>query len=130
MDDQRLDKWLWCARFFKTRSVAQDAINAGRVAVNGARAKPAKTLGVGDQVSIKIPPFEHLVHVVGLASQRVSAPLARTLYTETPASVSARDALRETLRLGAVLEDRAGGKLNKRDRRAREVLKRGWQEAP
>jgi ribosome-associated heat shock protein Hsp15 len=130
MDDQRLDKWLWCARFFKTRSVAQDAINAGRVTVNGLRAKPAKTLGVGDEITIKIPPFEYIVHVAGLASQRVSAPLARALYAETPASLLSRETLRETLRLGAVIEDRGSGKLSKRDRRARETLKRGWEDQP
>lgn len=124
MDDQRLDKWLWCVRFFKTRSIAQVAIKAGRVTVNGAHAKPSRTLAIGDQITVKMPPFEQVICVVGLAPQRVSAPLARQHYAETPASLQARERLSETLHLSGVIEDRADGKLDKRDRRARGSLKR------
>jgi ribosome-associated heat shock protein Hsp15 len=129
MDDQRLDKWLWCARFLKTRSLAQDTIKAGRVTVNGLRAKPSKTVSIGDEITLNLPPFEYIIHVLGHASQRVSAPLARELYRETAASLEARERLAEILRLGHVEEDRTAGKLDKRDRRARETMKReSWRD--
>ena len=66
----RLDKWLWAARFFKTRRLAVEAIEGGRVSVNGDRAKPAKELRIGDELSIRRPPFEHRIVVKGLALQR------------------------------------------------------------
>lgn len=61
----RIDKWLWAARFFKTRGLAAEAIEAGRVSVNGERAKPSKTVRAGDSLAIRRPPFEHLVTVLG-----------------------------------------------------------------
>jgi ribosome-associated heat shock protein Hsp15 len=125
MDDQRLDKWLWCARFYKTRALAVDAIKAGRVAVNGQLAKPAKSLAIGDTLALRMPPYEWIVEVKGVAKQRVGAPEARKLYEETPASLAARERLREQLKLSAVIEDSRGGKLTKKDRREREALKRG-----
>jgi ribosome-associated heat shock protein Hsp15 len=129
MDDQRLDKWLWCARFYKTRSLAVDAIKAGRVAVNGQVAKPAKTLAVGDSLVVRLPPYEWTVEVRGIAKQRVGAPEARKLYEETADSAAARERLREQLKLSAVIEDSRGGKLTKKDRRDREAFKRGtWAD--
>lgn len=125
MDDQRLDKWLWCARFFRTRALASEAVKAGRVAVNGVRAKPARGLAPGDRLLIRLPPYEHDVEVLGLVRQRVSAPLARELYRETPASVEARERLAAELARGAIVEDARSGKLDRKDRRAREALKRG-----
>jgi len=125
MDDQRLDKWLWCARFYKTRALAVDAIKAGRVAVNGQLAKPAKTVNPGDKLVIRQPPFEISLDVLGIAKQRVGAPEARKLYEEAAASIAAREQLREQLRLSAVIEDPRSGKLNKKDRREREAMKRG-----
>jgi ribosome-associated heat shock protein Hsp15 len=128
MDDQRLDKWLWCARFYKTRSLAVDAIKAGRVAVNGQLAKPSRTLAPGDAVAIRQPPFEISLEIRGIAKQRVGAAEARKLYEETPESCAARERLREQLRLSAIVEDPRSGKLDRKDRRAREALKRGaWQ---
>ena len=76
----RLDKWLWAARFFKTRRLAVEAIEGGRVSVNGERAKPAKEVKLGDELSIRRPPFEHRIVVRGLALQRGSAPHAARLY--------------------------------------------------
>jgi len=125
MDDQRLDKWLWCARFYKTRALAVDAIKAGRVAVNGQVAKPAKTVNPGDTLVIRQPPYEIALAIHGIAKQRVGAPQARTLYEESPESIATRERLREQLRLSAVIEDPRSGKLNKKDRREREALKRG-----
>lgn len=129
MDDQRLDKWLWCARFYKTRALAVDAIKAGRVAVNGQVAKPAKALAVGDAVILRLPPYEWHIEIRGLAKQRLGAPEARKLYEETPASLAARERLREQLKLSAIVEDHRGGKLTKKDRRDREAFKRGnWTD--
>lgn len=128
MDDQRLDKWLWCARFYKTRSLAVDAIKAGRVAVNGQVAKPARAVNPGDTLAIRQPPYEITIEVRGMARQRVGAPEARKLYEESAASIAARERLREQLRLSAVVEDPRSGKLDKKDRRAREALKRGLRD--
>lgn len=134
MDDQRLDKWLWCARFFKTRPLASEAVKAGRVEVNRRRAKPAKTLTAGDRLLIRIPPYTFDVEVLALVPRRVSAPLARTLYAETTESREARARLVEQLKLGAVIEEPRSGKLGKKARRAREALRftvsAGWRAPP
>ncbi len=124
MQDQRLDKWLWCSRFYKTRGLAHDAIQAGHVFVNGQRPKPAKLLTVGTALVIKRTPFEYHLEVLGLAKQRLSAPLAPALYCESADSRSTREQLAEQLKLSAVREDLSPGKLPKRARRDRSVLKR------
>jgi ribosome-associated heat shock protein Hsp15 len=84
MDVVRIDKWLWAARFYKTRSLATDAVLAGHVHVNGARVKPAKDVRVGDDVEVRIGTFTWSVAVTGLSDKRGSATVARTLYAETP----------------------------------------------
>ena len=89
----RLDKWLWAARFFKTRTLAAEAIAAGHVSVNQERAKPAKTLRPGDEVVVRKPPFEHAVVVRALSEQRGSATIAATLYEETAESRARRTVL-------------------------------------
>lgn len=124
MDDQRLDKWLWCARFYATRSLAQTAIRAGHVAINGQRAKPSRMLAVGDRLTVLKSPYTFEVEVLGSAPQRQSAPLAQALYRESDASRLAREALAEQRRLGAVRELPGAGRLDRRDRRERVALKR------
>jgi ribosome-associated heat shock protein Hsp15 len=124
MEDQRLDKWLWCARFYKTRGLAHDAIQAGHVVVNGQRPKPAKVLTIGTALVIKRAPFEYHLEVLGMAKQRLSAPLAQALYRETEGSLHARVLLAEQLKLSAVHEDSIPGKLDKRARRVSSTLKR------
>ena len=94
----RLDKFLWAARFFRTRALAVEAIAAGRVSVNGERAKPAKAVRVGDRLEIRRPPFEHAIRVRALAERRGPAPEARALYEETPESLAKREALARELR--------------------------------
>ena len=89
----RLDKWLWVARFFKTRRLAVEAIEGGRVSVNGERAKPSKELKAGDGLSIRRPPFEHSIVVKGIAQQRGSATVAAALYEETEESRARRTVL-------------------------------------
>ncbi len=120
----RLDRWLWAARLFKTRAQAVEAISRGRVELNGARAKPAKPVRPGDHVTVRRPPHRSELVVCGLSARRVGASLVPTLYSETAASVAAREALDRALALDAVIEDRRHGKLDKRARRQREQLKR------
>ena len=114
----RVDKWLWAARFFKTRSLAADAIGGGKIVVNGERVKPAKLVQAGDEIRIRLGPYEHVVHVRGLSERRGPATVAATLYQETEASVAARAKLAEQLRMAPaafVYEDK--GRPTKRDRR-------------
>ena len=89
----RIDKWLWAARFFKTRTLAAEAIAAGHVSVNGERAKAAKDLKPGDHVVVRRPPFEHAVLVKALAERRGPASEAALLYEETAESRARRAVL-------------------------------------
>ena len=90
-DKCRLDKWLWAARFFKTRSLAADAVDGGKVRVDGDRAKPAKEVKIGMLMTIRNKDFEIECGVVGLSNIRRGAPEAALLYTETAASLQKRD---------------------------------------
>src|SRR3970040_542783 len=89
----RLDKWLWAALFFKTRTVAAEAIDAGRVEVNGERAKRSRAITVGDKLRIRKPPFEQVIEVLGESEQRGPASVAATLYVESEESLKAREVL-------------------------------------
>jgi len=111
----RLDKWLWVARFFKTRRLAVEAVEGGRVSVNGERAKPAKELKVGDALSIRRAPFEHRVVVRGLAAQRGSAAVAQALYDETEESRTRRATLAAEMK--AMPQPRFPGRPTKKTRR-------------
>ena len=94
----RLDKWLWAARFFKTRSLAAEAINGGKVDVNGDRAKRAKDVKIGDEIRIRLTPYEHIVIVRGIAERRGPASVAATLYEETEASRRGREQMATQLK--------------------------------
>lgn len=98
LEQVRLDKWLWVARFFKTRQLAIDAINAGRIHVGDERVKPAKMIRVGDSINVRNPPYTWCIVVTGLSEKRGSAQVAQTLYQETAESVLARTALRAELK--------------------------------
>ena len=111
----RLDKWLWVARFFKTRRLAVEAIEGGRISVNGERAKPAKEVRVGDAVAIRRPPYEHHVVVRGLALQRGSAAIAQALYEETEESRARRTVLAAEMK--AMPQPRFPGRPTKKTRR-------------
>jgi ribosome-associated heat shock protein Hsp15 len=118
MTSVRLDKWLWAARFFKTRSMATDAVAGGKVEVNGESAKPAKAIKVGDTIRVRLAPFDHVLVVRDLAERRGPASVAQALYEETGDSKAARAKLSEQLRLGntgLVYEDK--GRPTKKDRR-------------
>ena len=114
----RIDKWLWAARFYKTRSLATEAVQGGKVEINGDRAKPAKTVGPGDEVRVRLGPYEHVVVVRAVAPRRGSARDAQGLYDETPESRAEREKLAEQLRMAPaafVWEDK--GRPTKKDRR-------------
>ncbi|MEN9726698.1 MAG: hypothetical protein RL434_1064 [Pseudomonadota bacterium] len=125
LHDQRLDKWLWCVRLYKTRSLAQEAINAGHVLVDGQRAKPARTISPGLKISLRKPPYEFHLEVLGIVPQRAGAPVAQTLYRESAESLAAREALAEQLRMTSAGERAGVGKPDRRDRREITALKRG-----
>jgi ribosome-associated heat shock protein Hsp15 len=112
----RLDKWLWAARFYKTRPLAAEAIEQGRVEVNGERAKRAKAVGVGDTIRVRQPPFETVLAVRGVSERRGPAAVAATLYEETEASRVARAALAAQLR-AAPPPTYETGRPSKKDRR-------------
>ena len=89
----RIDKWLWAARFFKTRSLAIAAIESGKVLINEVRVKPAKSVDVGDAISIRLGPYQFVVEVLGLSDKRGPAPQAQKLYKETEESIKHREEL-------------------------------------
>lgn len=119
----RLDKWLWAARFYKTRSLAAEAIAGGKVQVNGERVKRAKALQAGDEVRIRLGPYEHHILVRELSERRGPASEAARLYEETPASRAAREAMALQLKSlhAAFVPER--GRPTKKDRREIEKLK-------
>ncbi len=122
-DHVRLDKWLWAARFYKTRALASEAIAGGKVQVNGDRAKRARALQVGDEIRVRQGPYEYHVVVRGLAGRRGPAAEAATLYEERAESRTAREAMAlqlKTLHTAFVTEK---GRPTKRDRREIERFK-------
>ena len=122
----RLDKWLWAARFFKTRTLAVEAIGAGHVSVNEERAKAAKALRIGDVVAIRKPPFEHVVAVKGLSDQRGSATVAAALFEETAESRARRATLAAEMKSVNAHAPRFKGRPTKKTRRDYEK----WLHAP
>jgi ribosome-associated heat shock protein Hsp15 len=117
MEAVRLDKWLWAARFFKTRSLATEAVNGGKVELNALRPKPSKDVKVGDLVRVRIGPFVHAVTVRALSERRGPAAAAALLFEESEESVQARERLREQHRLAPSTQYDEGGRPTKKDRR-------------
>jgi len=130
MDGVRIDKWLWAARFFKTRSVATDAVAGGRVHVNGARVKPAKDVCVGDTVQVTIGTVRRTVRVDALSDRRGPAAAAAALYTETPESIEARERHAVERRLARPLGADLGVRPTKLDRRRLDALRRAQRRRP
>jgi ribosome-associated heat shock protein Hsp15 len=120
----RLDKWLWAARFFKTRALAVDAIDGGKVEVNGERAKRAKQLQAGDSVRIRIGPYQHLITVLALSERRGPASVAATLYAENAESRAAREALQIQMKAAQSASGYLPGRPTKKDRRDIEKVRR------
>ena len=117
MDNVRIDKWLWAARFFKTRSLATDAVDTGRVKLDGDRIKPARPVKLGDKLAIDNGSDAWEVVVLGISDKRGAAPVARELYEETEASVVKRDNDSQARRLFPEPASTIKGRPTKRDRR-------------
>ena len=120
----RLDKWLWAARFFKMRALAVDAIDGGKVEVNGERAKRAKQLQAGDSVRIRIGPYHHVVTVLVLSERRGPASVATTLYREDAEGRKAREALQLQMKAAQSASGYLPGRPTKKDRRDIEKVRR------
>jgi ribosome-associated heat shock protein Hsp15 len=129
MDKLRIDKWLWAARFYKTRTLASEEIARGRVEVNGQEVKPAREVKVGDTVGLRQGPVTRTVVVKGLSGMRGPAPVAQQLYEETAESIKAREQAAERRRLAPepalTIEQ---GRPTKRGRRELDDAQRGWGE--
>lgn len=113
----RLDKWLWCARLYKTRALAAHAIKTGKVEVKGARVKPAHAVAPGDRLRIRRGPFVHEVTIAAVAGTRRSATGAAALYTESAESIKACERIAARLEAGRARYPRPRGRPGKRDRR-------------
>jgi ribosome-associated heat shock protein Hsp15 len=125
----RIDKWLWAARFCKTRSAATDAVLGGRVHINGARVKPAKDIRPGDEIELTLGVVHRVVEVLALSDKRGPATVAATLYRETPESVEARERAAAERRLARPLGADLGVRPTKLDRRRLEALRRQQRRA-
>lgn len=127
MDKLRIDKWLWAARFYKTRTLANEEVVKGRIEVNGQEVKPARELKVGDTVSLRQGVVRRTVVVKGLSGMRGPAPVAQQLYEETPDSVKLREQAAEQRRLAPEpAHSIEQGRPTKRGRRELDDAQRGW----
>ncbi len=117
INELRIDKWLWAARFFKTRNLASDAIKGGKIDINGLRAKPSKNINIDDQLKIRKGAFIYEVSVKALSKHRGPASQAAQLYKESDQSISCREKLVEQLKAESVLRPSTSGRPSKRDRR-------------
>ena len=132
MDKLRIDKWLWAARFYKTRSLAGEEIDKGRVRINDVEAKPSREVKVGDVVVMRSGPVLRTITVLGISAQRGGAPAAALLYQETAESIAARVLAAEQRRLGVEpATSQEHGRPTKRDRRDLEKVSgrqvnKGW----
>ena len=126
MDKLRIDKWLWAARFYKTRSLATEEIDKGRVRINDLEVKPAKEVKVGDTVALRQGPVTRTLVVRGISDKRGGAPTAQLMYEETGASIKLREQLAEQQRLEPA-NSQEHGRPTKRDRRSIDkVSNKNW----
>jgi len=124
MEQARVDKWLWAARFFRTRSAATTAVVGGRIHVNGARVKPSKEIRIGDTAEVTIRSLRRTVEVAGVADKRGPAAAAATLYVEAPESISAREEAALERRLARPPGADLGARPTKLARRRLEAMRR------
>lgn len=125
MERVRVDKWLWAARFAKTRSAATELVLAGHVKVGGERVKPAREVRAGDRVEIRLGMSRRTVVITAVAERRGPAKLAATLYEETPESIEEREQLALERRLGRPLGADLGARPTKQERRRLDALRKG-----
>jgi ribosome-associated heat shock protein Hsp15 len=130
VETTRIDKWLWAARFYKTRGLATDAVLGGHVHLNGERVKPAKDVRAGDRVEVTIGAVRRSVVVRAVSDRRGPASVAQTLYEETPESVARREEQALQRRLAQPLGADLGGRPTKQDRRRLDALRRAQRRAP
>jgi ribosome-associated heat shock protein Hsp15 len=130
MDATRIDKWLWAARFYKTRGLATDAVLGGHVHLNGERVKPAKDVRAGDRVDVTIGVVRRSVVVRAISDRRGPASIAQTLYEETPESVAQREEQALQRRLAQPLGAELGARPTKQDRRRLDALRRARRRSP
>ena len=128
MEEVRIDKWLWAARFFKTRGAATEAVLGGRVQLNGARVKPAKEVRASDTVDVQVGQVRFTVVIRGVADKRGPASVAQTLYEETEESRAARERASAERRLAAPLGADLGARPTKQARRRLEALRRAQRD--
>ena len=127
MDKLRIDKWLWAARFYKTRTLASEEVVKGRIEVNGQEVKPAREVKAGDTVAVRQGPITRTVVVKGLSGTRGPASVAQQLYEETPESLKAREQAAEQRRLSPEpAHSNEQGRPTKRGRRELDDAQRGW----
>ena len=129
MEEARIDRWLWAARFYKTRTAATDAVAGGRVHLNGARVKPAKDVRPGDTLDVTIGDTRREVVVVAVAERRGPASVAQSLYEETPDSIARREQRADDRRFARPLGADLGARPTKQDRRRLEALRRANRRA-
>lgn len=113
----RIDKWLWAARFFKTRALATEAVSGGHVHLNGTRVKPSRAVNIGDELTIRKGEQEFAIHVCRLSERRGPAREAQKLYEETPESIARREETAQARRIAAASAPRPEGRPDKRSRR-------------
>lgn len=133
MSGVRIDRWLWAARFFKTRSLAKAAVEGGKVHLESSRVKPSKEVQVGQQLEIRRGDTFQVVIIETLSEQRGSATVAQTLYTETPESIEQREVRKSVRRMERAGLNIPSSKPDKKNRRALARLKdldRNWQHSP
>ncbi len=123
MESVRLDRWLWAARFFKTRALAVRAIDGGKVHLNGNRPKRSKTVRAGDGLTIRKGPFEYTIKVKAVAERRGSAAVARELYEESTDSIERRETMRAQLKSAPTPGYEGRGRPTKKDRRLLDRMK-------
>lgn len=116
-ESMRLDKWLWCARFYKTRNLAASAIREGKIKIDGTKVKPARLVQIDDKMEIKRKPYLYEITVLNLAKSRGSASNAALLFHESQESVNKRELLASQLKLASASREPGGNRPDKKQRR-------------
>ena len=117
IESVRIDKWLWATRFFKSRQLAQEAINGGKVSLNGVRIKPSRNVQPGDQLQVRKGHFVYHITIDGITDKRVAAKIAQTLYTESEESIAERQTIAYQLQAQSLYTPKTDRRPDKKSRR-------------